>query len=595
MSAQPDLFIDKSAAALDEEARKVKRTKDYMAEVTELIPKTLETFRADKTKFQDAINTLLPLEKKARLASDAPSTSATAKAILQICAEAKKWSVLSDQLTYLVKSRAQLIAVMKAAVAYTLEIVQTNQIAPAWTPPGAAAVPNANAMSDDVNPTHPSAGLDDKTIMELLTTIITVADGKLCVEYEHATATVLKSNMIRDANTATSNREAYTLITTIPAEVIGSMSYYEKCTTILNQISLAIENGDFTQAAILLKKIRLSEITKFTEIKYYYYIMQARIHYNAESWLDACRAYYQLFLQVRQAQDNFDQYQLDFETAVAKHAALPPPAKGKPVPKEPELQKVVSNFYGKTVLSTLYKQDVTELFTTATSNDADRQKAWQPWLQRAIIAGVLAPWDYESEQQLLLIATNDQFVAKTGLYATILTHFNAKQVIYWPITQSTEASFAPQYKFDNEKIDLLSTLQQDQLFIFSKSSTSSSAMSDDAVSDKDDAKWALLRKRVVQHDIRTLSQSFSQLTFKQAADLMVVPIDELELELAALATQFGLKLDRRNQLIDFIAEKDRGMNVLSKWADDLTELFNLVENTEQFIQKVRTINQVASK
>jgi hypothetical protein len=56
MSSQPDFFIDKSAAALDEEARKVKRTKDYSAEISVEVPKILAQFDTNKAQnYQDCI------------------------------------------------------------------------------------------------------------------------------------------------------------------------------------------------------------------------------------------------------------------------------------------------------------------------------------------------------------------------------------------------------------------------------------------------------------------------------------------------------------------------------------------------------------
>jgi len=110
----------------------------------------------------------------------------------------------------------------------------------------------------------------------------------------------------------------------------------------------------------------------------------------------------------------------------------------------------------------------------------------------------------------------------------------------------------------------------------------------------EDKKWALLKQRIVQHDIRVLSKSFSQMTFTQASSLLCVDITKLEIEMAKLATQLGFDLDRRFELINFCKKKEivGGIDILSKWADDLTELFTLVDNTEQFIQKVRTVHQV---
>lgn len=61
----------------------------------------------------EAIEGLLPLEKKARVAADVKSTSRILVHIIDMCFQAKQWDTMQEYLVLLIKRRGQLKKVKK--------------------------------------------------------------------------------------------------------------------------------------------------------------------------------------------------------------------------------------------------------------------------------------------------------------------------------------------------------------------------------------------------------------------------------------------------------------------------------------------------
>eukprot|EP00461_Guttulinopsis_vulgaris_P001124 UN01124 len=636
-----DLFVDKSAALLEEEARKVKKTRDYTADIDAALPDILKAYEADPAgTLQTTIQQILPWEKKSRLASDVVNTIRLSKQILKLCLDNQKYDLLTEYLTFFVKSRAQMVGVIKTIVQYVLNVVLYGN------EEGKAVTTASTTMGDDdqvaTTTTTKQYNLTYDERLSLLNTIITVADSRLCVEYEHSTAVVYKANLLLNKNktqdeiaqinnyykykstTKEQLEEVYNLIIQIPAEVVGSMSYYEKCTTLLNQTKIALLLNNTTKALSLLKKIRLSELSKNPELKYYYHLLSSEVYYIKNDFLNTARHYQQLFLLTKP----------DEQTRITKPtvAAQPPAAPAtknakdtkdtKPVVDDKAYLKAynmqyrqspadISADYAKTLLSTLY---FTDIITTFYPTQQPAVDTWKLWLQRSIICAILAPYDYESEQllNLFVLGKHEQYLRQTGIYYHLLNQFSAKQIIAWPITPETPYSqVLGDATNDNVDAQIFDILSQDDIFIFDQktfpltttygiTTAADNTMSDDVPQQQqqDDFfnpkvnKYELLFKRVIHHNIRILSQNYSKIALDHAVDVICVEgltSEYFEHELTSIGEQVKVKIDRRAKVIDFSAERSTGDSVLSKWADDLTELFKLVENTEQFIQKARVV------
>lgn len=595
-AAEKDLFLDKSAAALDEEARKIKKTKDYTQELDTALETILPVWENDHSKYLEVIKQILPWEKRCRLASDVKNTTKSAVLILKICAESNEYQKLCDYLAYLCRCRAQLIAVMKAVVEKALEVSQNLHI-------------------------------DDKeelvsTQLLLLTSIIDVSKGKLCVEYESATATIIKMNVLLSQN---KKAEAYKLILSIPAEVIGSMSYYEKCVTILNQVQHCINNDNLLQAKILLQKIRLSEINEWFEIKVCYYMLLATINYKKDLWLDSARACFELFLLFLPII-----YHVPTGTlSVQKAQQLADISKSIASGDKSHIPKL-TDLYGKTPLSTLYYINVNDFFKSYNSSTDDatddviesttssNNNLWRQWLQRASICTVLAPYDYESEQLLQQIVSHRQVLSQCTTFYLLLKQLTNKLFMAWPLkkdngcwstTIDPDLTDESTSQIDSFHDDLLQEIESDDFFNWVESPVDTPAtiiaseMSDDvpqittttkSIIGNKPTKLALLRQRVIQHNLRLVADRYTTIPLSRAAQRVGIEVSELEDELLLLSLQHVVRIDRPLGVIKFTDAENDGKVTIERWSNALEDLFQLVENTDQFIQKTLSV-ELSSK
>ncbi|KFB50728.1 AGAP005535-PA-like protein [Anopheles sinensis] len=88
------------------EGRIVKMEVDYTATCDEKIPLCKEMAK-DESKFNEALEVLLQLEKQTRIGADMVSSARVLIAIVQICFEARNWNYLNEYVTILVKRRSQ--------------------------------------------------------------------------------------------------------------------------------------------------------------------------------------------------------------------------------------------------------------------------------------------------------------------------------------------------------------------------------------------------------------------------------------------------------------------------------------------------------
>ncbi|KAL8163546.1 UNVERIFIED_CONTAM: 26S proteasome non-ATPase regulatory subunit 12 [Gekko kuhli] len=88
------------------DGRIVKMEVDYSSTVDQRLPECEQM--AQDGRLQEAIETLLSLEKQTRTASDMVSTSRILVAVVKMCYEAKDWDALNENIILLSKRRSQL-------------------------------------------------------------------------------------------------------------------------------------------------------------------------------------------------------------------------------------------------------------------------------------------------------------------------------------------------------------------------------------------------------------------------------------------------------------------------------------------------------
>jgi len=209
--------------------------------------------------------------------------------MVTMCRDAGDWQLLNDQVLILSKKHGQL----KQAITTMVQTVMGFLTA---------------APTLDVR-------------LAAIDTLRTVTEGKIFVEVERARVTRMLSEIKQAQGDAKGAAET---LCELQVETFGSMSRREKTETILAQVALCIEIGDWAQAAILGRKIstrylarqpkkteeqlakELQEREKrrnrgedvpeelpddTTDLKLKYYDQQVLLAKHEDRYLDACRHY----------------------------------------------------------------------------------------------------------------------------------------------------------------------------------------------------------------------------------------------------------------------------------------------------------------
>ncbi|XP_055038462.1 26S proteasome non-ATPase regulatory subunit 12 [Paramisgurnus dabryanus] len=238
------------------DGRMVKMEVDYSATVDQRLPDCEKMAKAGR--LQEAVESLLSLEKQTRTASDMVSTSRILVGIVKMCYEAKDWDALNENIMLLAKRRSQL----KQAVAKMVQECYTYVDA-----------------------------LSDMTIkLRLIDTLRTVTAGKIYVEIERARLTKTLAQ-IKEKNGDV--KEAAAILQELQVETYGSMEKKEKVEFILEQMRLCIAVKDYIRTQIISKKIN----TKFfqeegtEELKLKYYNLMIEVDQHEGSYLSICKHY----------------------------------------------------------------------------------------------------------------------------------------------------------------------------------------------------------------------------------------------------------------------------------------------------------------
>jgi len=239
-----------------EGGRIVKMEVDYTSACDETIPKCIEMAKIE-SKFNDALEQLLSLEKQARIGSDMMSSARVLVAIVQVIFEVRKWDLLNEYIAILVKKRSQ----SKQAI---VKMVQECVTYVDQTP-------------------------DKDTKIKLIDTLRTVTEGKIYVEIERARLTKILAD-IKEADGDILG--AATIMEALQIETYGTMDKREKVEFILEQMRLCLAKQDLVRTQIISKKIS----TKFfndaaqEDLKLKYYNLMILLDQD-QSYLKTSRYY----------------------------------------------------------------------------------------------------------------------------------------------------------------------------------------------------------------------------------------------------------------------------------------------------------------
>ncbi|KAL7267438.1 proteasome regulatory particle subunit [Rhizina undulata] len=236
----------------------LKAEKDFTETLDQQLPEIISLAKTSKANLPAALEKLLALEKQTRQASDLPSTSRLLVTIVTLCKDAGDWKLMNEHVQLLSKKHGQL----KQAITKMVQVVM-----------------------DFLDETP-----DMDTKLSTIETLRTVTEGKIFVEVERARITRILSHIKKAQG---DHAGAADVLCELQVETFGSMDRREKTSFILEQVELCIERGDYTQAAILSRKISTKYLAdkEVSDLKLKFYDQQIQLAKHDDKYLDACKHY----------------------------------------------------------------------------------------------------------------------------------------------------------------------------------------------------------------------------------------------------------------------------------------------------------------
>jgi len=237
-----------------EDGRIRKQEEDFTVAVDAALPEAVKL--ATSGKLREAIEGLLVLEKKTRIACDVQSTTRILEAIVTMCFDANDWATLGEYVVLLSKRRGQLKQAVTKMVQKACEFLER-------TP-------------------------DRETTLRLIDTLRTVTAGKIHVEIERARLTLKLSRMKEEEGDVPG---AADVLQELQVETFGSMDKREKVEFILEQMRLGMARKDYVRTQIISKKIsvRFFEDATTHDLKRKYYRLMIQLARHDGNYLEVCK------------------------------------------------------------------------------------------------------------------------------------------------------------------------------------------------------------------------------------------------------------------------------------------------------------------
>ncbi|KAJ2658897.1 26S proteasome non-ATPase regulatory subunit 12 [Coemansia sp. RSA 1200] len=188
---------------------------------------------------------------------------------------------------------------------------------------------------------------------------------------------------------------------------------------------------------------------------------------------------------------------------------------------------------------------------------------WVPVLHSMVLYLALSPHDNEQADMLHRIKL-DHNLEKLDLCVQLVKSFTTDELARWP---AVEAVYAPEFR----KSDVFS-----------------------AQTDDGNRRWAALRDRVIEHNIRVVAKYYTRASLLRLTELLDLPADAVEafISKAVVAGSIYARIDRPSGVVSF-ARPRGGEEQLNAWASDVSRLLSLVEKTTHLIAKEEIVSKIS--
>lgn len=186
-------------------------------------------------------------------------------------------------------------------------------------------------------------------------------------------------------------------------------------------------------------------------------------------------------------------------------------------------------------------------------------------LERIIFYIILAPYDNEQSDLLHRIYA-DTALAAVPKQKALLKCFTINELMRWPLISE---NYGPE-------------LRATDVF---------------AIGDaKGEQRWADLRKRVIEHNVRVVAKYYTRIRMDRLKALLDLDEDETESYLSQLVTQGTVyaKIDRPARIISFAKPRDSN-DVLNEWSGNMKSLLGLLERIDHLITKEEMMANIQPK
>jgi len=178
---------------------------------------------------------------------------------------------------------------------------------------------------------------------------------------------------------------------------------------------------------------------------------------------------------------------------------------------------------------------------------------WKKYLQNTILFLALSEYSLE-QQQLLLKIQQDSNLEKLDIGKSLIQSLLTQEIVNWPLPH-------------------LEQIQQWEVY-----HKEGADLADH---------WSnTFHRRIIQHNVRVVSQYYTRIQGSRLATLLQLTPLELEQEISAMvsAGMLKAKINRPHDIVQF-SKKKSSEEVLTDWATDIDTLLNLVETTNHLIHK----------
>ena len=355
---------------------------------------------------------------------------------------------------------------------------------------------------------------------------------QIFVEVERARVTRILSDIKKEQGDI---KMACDILCELQVETFGSMSRREKTEFILEQVSLCVQNDDWTQATILSRKISTRYFARKS----------------------------------RKTPEQLEKEKKDREEKEKKRSADEPP----PEPED-DVTDLKLRFYEQQIILAKHEDkylDVCKYYRQVLDTESveDNLEQLHAVLQRVIYFVLLAP--YDNEQSDLLHKINlDSRNTQIPKDAALLKQFTIPELMRWPIVEQQYGEH------------LCST------DIFSKITDSSDP--------KANTRYEELRHRVIEHNVRVVAKYYTRITFPRLTELLDLSDDETEKYISDLVTKKTVyaRIDRPAKVVSF--EVKRGPDeVLDEWGNSMKGLLQLLERVGHLMQREEMMARIQPK